>query len=106
MFTFLSKNETVIESLRTCKQPAAVLAIALWMCVKVAVACSLASCLNDGPAFNSTFDVLVEHNGKPLAGVQVEISGTSTLKASTERDGRVRFSNLSPGDYWLSAQLL
>jgi hypothetical protein len=70
-------------------------------------ACSLAGCLNDGVEANQYFTVMVKHDGKPLAGVLVEITGEGKEQFSgvTATDGKVRL-NLPPGHYWLKAQLL
>ena len=55
---------------------------------------------------------MVKHQGKPLAGVSVEVTtnteGTSTKLISdvTATDGTVSVTNLPPGEYWLHANLL
>jgi len=58
------------------------------------------------------FAVSVRHDGRPLTGVAVEIStdrnndNTKAFSAVTATDGIVHVSNLPPGDYWISADLL
>ncbi len=70
-------------------------------------ACSLAGCLNHGVEANQYFTVMVKHDGKPLAGVLVEITGEGKEQFSglTPTDGKIRL-NLSPGHYWIKAELL
>ena len=70
-------------------------------------ACSLAGCLNDGVEANQHFTVIFKHNGKPVAGVLVEITGEGKEQFSglTSADGKVRL-NLSSGHYWIKAELL
>ena len=70
-------------------------------------ACSLAGCLNDGVEANPYFTVMFKHDSKPLAGVRVEITGEGKEQFSglTTADGKVRL-NLSPGHYWIKAELL
>jgi hypothetical protein len=55
-----------------------------------------------GVEANQYFTVMVKHDGKPLAGVLVEIPGEGKEQFSgvTATDGKVRL-NLSPGHYWL-----
>jgi len=70
-------------------------------------ACSLAGCLNDGVEANQHFTVMFKHDGKPVAGVRVEITGEGKEQFSglSSTDGEVRL-NLSPGHYWIKAELL
>ena len=70
-------------------------------------ACSMAGCLNGGVEVNRYFTVMIKHGGKPLSGVAVQIGGEGSEQFSglTSTDGRVRV-NLSPGLYWLKAELL
>jgi len=70
-------------------------------------ACSLAGCLNDGVEANQHFTVMFKHDGKPLAGVLVEITGEGKQQFSglTSTDGKAHL-NLSPGHYWIKAELL
>ena len=70
-------------------------------------ACSLAGCLNDGVEASQHFTVTFKHDGKPLAGVSVEITGEGQEQFSglTSTDGKVRLT-LLPGHYWIKAGLL
>jgi hypothetical protein len=91
------------------KQEAIVVAVASFL-VLISVrsnACSMAGCLNDGVEANQHFAVVVKHDGKPLAGVAVEITaeGKEQFSGLTSTDGSIRIS-LSPGHYWLKADLL
>jgi hypothetical protein len=67
----------------------------------------MAGCLNDGVEANQHFTVIVKHDGKPLAGVAVQITGEGIEQFSglTSTDGKIRV-NLSPGHYWFKAELL
>lgn len=67
----------------------------------------MAGCLNDGVEANPYFTVMFKHQAKPLAGVAVQITGEGKEQFSglTSTDGKVRV-NLSPGQYWLKAELL
>lgn len=50
---------------------------------------------------------MITHQDKPLSGVAVGITGNGTKnELRTGPDGKVYISNLSSGDYWLSAELL
>jgi hypothetical protein len=72
-------------------------------------ACSLVSCINSGIEMRRDFRVLVKHDGKPLKGVKVEIKtnlGSIISTGTTDIAGRATVTNLSPGEYWLSADLL
>lgn len=70
-------------------------------------ACSAVGCLSDGVEVNQYFAVMVKHGGRPLAGVAVEITGEGREQFSglTSTDGKVQV-DLSPGGYWLKAELL
>lgn len=56
--------------------------------------------------------VLVKHAGKALPGVTIEIKTnagnmeTVSFAGVTGFDGTARVTNLSPGEYWLNAELL
>ena len=54
------------------------------------------------------FVVFLKHEGKPIAGVKVEITGKlgGPFSQKTRSDGKVHFSNLPTGEYWLRASLL
>lgn len=85
-----------------------VVVASLLSCVSVpSNACSTVGCINDGVEVNQYFSVMVKHNGRPLAGVAVEITGEGREQFSglTSTDGKVHV-NLSPGHYWLKAELL
>lgn len=74
-----------------------------------AQACSLVPCINSGIEVRRDFSVLVKHDGKPLKGVKVEIKtnlGSIISTGTTDSAGRATVTNLSPGEYWLSADLL
>jgi hypothetical protein len=84
----------------------AVASLVFWISVP-SNACSAVGCLNDGAEASQYFTVMFKHDGKPLAGVQVEITGEGTEQFSglTSTDGMVRLT-LPPGHYWLKAELL
>jgi len=70
-------------------------------------ACSMAGCLGGGDEMQRAFLVSFRHDDKPLAGVELKITGNGrdfTLVSSG--DGRVHVENLPAGEYWLQAQLL
>ena len=71
-------------------------------------ACSAASCLDRGFEMRSDFVVTITEDGKPLAGVTVEVTAERSKRFSgmTIADGTVHVLSLPPGDYWLSAELL
>jgi hypothetical protein len=75
-------------------------------------ACSLAGCYGHGTEVRSTFAVRVTHEGKPLAGVSVEIARfpqgnhSPVRSVVTAANGMARIENLPVGDYWLTAELL
>ena len=75
-------------------------------------ACSLAGCLGRGIEFRRSFTVAVVHAGRPLPGVSIQITGTTRdavpqlFFAQTSSDGTARFSDVPPGDYWISVELL
>ncbi len=70
--------------------------------------CSMASCIDGGTEMRREFVVRVEHDGKPLAGVSVQVitDGPIIFSGSTASDGVVRVTNLPVGEYWLKADLL
>ncbi len=71
------------------------------------VACSAAGCPGNGTEVRPDFAVRITHQDKPLSGVTVEITGNGTKnELRSGADGRIYISKLSPGDYWLSAELL
>jgi hypothetical protein len=75
-------------------------------------ACSLAACIGGGSEARRDFVILVKHEGKPLRGVKIEIKSnapnvdSTTYTGVTGFDGKAAITNLSPGEYWLSASLL
>jgi hypothetical protein len=75
-------------------------------------ACSLVGCADRGVELRRNFSVAVTHQGKPLLGVIVQIISNSeggshqSFSRLTSRDGTAHFTNLSPGDYWITADLL
>lgn len=77
-----------------------------------ATACSLVACIDNGPEFASRFDVRVKHDGRPLAGVKVQVLPTSgsfetpLIQVMTSGDGSVMVDGLAPGNYWLSVEFL
>ncbi len=74
--------------------------------------CSAAMCLNRGVEARPDFKVTVRHEGRPLPGTNVKVTGYADGKAvviysgQTDRKGAVRVTNLKPGDYWLEADKL
>jgi len=76
------------------------------------LACSAASCLDDGIELTRSFDVGVKHDGKALPGVSVYITpdgvdgGAAVVSGTTMSNGSFRVKNLSPGKYWLNSELL
>lgn len=73
-----------------------------------ALACSLAGCLNSGAEMNRDFTVTITHDGKPLAGVDVEIRaiGRTVFSAESGSDGTVHVAQLESGEYWIAARFL
>jgi hypothetical protein len=77
-----------------------------------AFACSMVSCLDRGEAMRPDFIVGVRHDGKPLAGVSVQVTDSTDGKSAkvfsgaTARNGWVQVTKLAPGEYWLQAQVL
>lgn len=75
-------------------------------------ACSLASCLHTGMEMRQDFAVTVTHDGKPLAGVAVQVTSSvegknrQPFSGITSGDGTVHVTNLPSGEYWLNAELL
>lgn len=75
-------------------------------------ACSMVSCVDRGIEMRRDFIITVTHDGKPLAGVSVQVTdGTQGKNAKlfsdvTAREGLVRVTKLPPGEYWLHAALL
>lgn len=69
-------------------------------------ACSMVACLSDGAEFRSHFFVAVRHDGKPLRGVHILITGEAQLELTTGSDGRANIRDLRPGNYWLRAECL
>jgi hypothetical protein len=68
-------------------------------------ACSLASCIDHGIEVNRNFVVSIKHQGKPIAGVMVRITGGAAVErfsGLTTSTGEV-IVDLPPGDYWLDA---
>jgi len=70
----------------------------------------MAGCLGKGIEMRGNFVVRVKHDGKPLPGVAVWITSNAEsnrmFSGTTARDGTVNVANLSPGEYWLNAELL
>lgn len=75
-------------------------------------ACSVGACADSGVEVNRNFVVVVKHDGRPLAGVTVQIianAGNGThrqFSGVTDSDGKLQVANLPAGDYWLDAELL
>jgi hypothetical protein len=71
-------------------------------------ACSVAGCLNDGEEMRPTFTIIVTHDERPLAGVNLHIvaKGTEQFSGITDDKGTIHVLNLPPGLYWLNADLL
>lgn len=84
--------------------------IALMALVPASVsACSLVSCLDRGVEVRRDFTVLAKHEGKPLRGVSIRVMDNATavrFSSVTASNGIVHVEGLSPGDYWISADLL
>jgi hypothetical protein len=51
-----------------------------------------AGCINHGPEFGRNFVLRARHQGKPLEGVRVEISGRSKIEQATGLNGEVSFT--------------
>lgn len=66
----------------------------------------MAGCINHGPEFGRNFVLRVRHQGRPLEGVRVEITGRSKIEQVTGLNGGASFTNLPAGDYWLRTDLL
>lgn len=71
-----------------------------------ALPCSVIGCIDHGPEFARNFVLRVRHQGKPLGGVRVDITGRLNTGQLTGPDGQARFTNLPAGDYWLRTDLL
>ncbi len=72
-------------------------------------ACSLVACVNSGIEIRHDFVVLVKHEGKHLPRVKIGIKtnlGAVSFTGITDSDGKMTITNLSPGEYWLSAGFL
>jgi hypothetical protein len=89
--------------------------LALLTIPTVSRACSSSSCMGRGREMRHQFKVKVSFDGKPLAGVQVEVSKYPVgddeyekvvFTGLTASDGNVRIPELGPGDYDLSASYL
>jgi hypothetical protein len=91
--------------------PAAVL-LSLLVFPISSLACSLASCVDNGVELQRDFVVSVTHGGKPLARVTVQVTrygeeiDNKLFSGMTATDGTVHVPNLPPGEYWLDAGLL
>jgi hypothetical protein len=70
------------------------------------LACSMASCVNNGDEMRRDFVVRITFADNPLPGVSVQITGTRSFSATSSADGTVNVSGLPPGDYWLNTDLL
>jgi hypothetical protein len=68
----------------------------------------VAVCGGKTPEVDRTFTILFRDQGRPLKGVQVRVLGVGSKEVETVSgpDGKAKFSNLEPGDYTLSADLL
>jgi hypothetical protein len=75
-----------------------------------AAACSMVACLGRGDEMQRNFVVKVRHEGKPLAGVIVDVSiqggKDKQFSGVTGADGTVHVTTLPSGDYWLNAGYL
>jgi hypothetical protein len=71
-------------------------------------ACSVASCIDRGPAFQSDFKVTVKHERQRLAraSIAIQSNGKPVFEGVTAADGSVFVHGLSPGDYWIDVELL
>src|SRR5215510_10220676 len=72
-------------------------------------ACSLVACIDHGIEVRRDIAVVVRHEGKPLPGISVKITGdggTTIFSAVTAPDGMVHVSQLSSGDYWIDVTFL
>jgi hypothetical protein len=70
------------------------------------VACSTASCVDNGDEMRRDFVVRITLADKPLPGANVQITGARSVSAMSSFDGTVHVSGLPPGEYWLSAEVL
>ncbi len=76
-----------------------------------ALACSLVSCIIGGIELRHSFVVEVMHEGKPLHGATVEVTGgdqtqPTKLSLNTGSDGRTYVKGLGAGEYWLAVSHL
>jgi hypothetical protein len=69
------------------------------------IACSMASCLGNGDEMRPDFVVRITFVGKPLPGVNVQITGTKSFSATSSIDGTVHVGGLPSGDYWVNTEL-
>ena len=66
----------------------------------------MVGCVGDGAEFRNHFSVAVRHDGKPLRGVHIQITGQAQLELTTGADGKANIGDLRPGNYWLQAEFL
>jgi hypothetical protein len=83
-------------------------AAVLLLLPSLSAACSLAACGDDADEMRPSFQIIVTHGHKPLAGVEFHIlaKGVEQFSGVTNEMGVVRFVNLSPGLYWLDGDML
>lgn len=76
--------------------------------VPAAHSCSMAGCLNDGDEMRPTFEILVKHEDRPLAGVSFHVvaNGAEQFSGITDESGSIHVPTLSPGLYWLKGEIL
>lgn len=86
-----------------------IIAALTWCIPLPATACSLAACIDHGLEAERNFTVTIKHQGKPLQGVSIKVTGPdSTIRFSglTTAKGLVEVGGPVPGDYWLDATFL
>jgi hypothetical protein len=76
---------------------------------RIASATSSAGCIDRGFELRADFTIRVTHADKPLLGATVQVEGGSESAKQlyselTGADGRARFRNLPPGDYWINVE--
>src|SRR5277367_104398 len=98
------------ESVKTLLGAAALFLVAL--SPRSLAACSMVGCLGNGIELRQDFEVKVTHDGQPLSGVTIQITGNNgssiveLFSRQTGAAGKVHLSKLPPGDYWLRVDLL
>jgi hypothetical protein len=104
----LSRNRTTAMK----SQSLAILTLVFAVLPISSAACSMSGCSPSETELRPNFAVKISHDDRPLAHVAVKLIGNDGTRIvelpsqETDASGTVRISNLPPGNYWLSADLL